>query len=138
LQCNVCRKNNDGPSPEGNCSSYCNLKDTVDLISVGDQLTVLTALPEQTFRMSLLKVPAPDFSYGNICRNRQDWHPATVAIVESINEMRVSWSAAPRADSKVSRKVSFVTSRKCGTLLVSKVHLGDVLFVFSDRFSNSI
>src|SRR5215213_5782091 len=63
LQCNISRENNDGDSAERNCSSHRNLKDTRDLIRVGNHLTVLTALFEQKFRVSLLKVCAPDFSY---------------------------------------------------------------------------
>src|SRR4051794_3751458 len=59
LQCNISRENNGCDSSERNCSSHCNLKDTGNLISVGNQLTVLTALPEQKLRVSLLKVSAP-------------------------------------------------------------------------------
>src|SRR5215203_3026520 len=69
LQRNISGENNDCDSTERNCSSHCNLEDPGNLISVGNQLTILTALPEQKLRASLLKVSAPDFSYRNMRRN---------------------------------------------------------------------
>src|SRR3954464_7440725 len=47
LQCNISRKNNNCHSTERNCSSYCNLKDAWNLLTMRNQLTVLTALIEQ-------------------------------------------------------------------------------------------
>src|SRR5215216_2771906 len=137
LQCNISRENNDCDA-ERNCSSHCNLKDPRNLISVGNQLTILTALPEQKLRVSLLKVSAPDFSYGNMCCNCQDRHPATIAIVESINQVRVSRSAAPSAYSKFSCEVRFGSSCEGGSLLMANVHPGNIFVVFSYRISNSI
>src|SRR5688572_11650312 len=66
LQCNVSRENNDCDSVERNCSSDCNLENAWDLIRMRNQLTVLTAFPEQKFRVSLLKVGAP-ISLMGIC-----------------------------------------------------------------------
>src|SRR5919106_3525266 len=95
LQCSGSRENNDCDSPERNCSSDCNLEYAWELIRMRNQLTVLTAFSEQKFRVSLLKVGAPNFPYGNMCCNRQDWYPVAIAIVQSVNEMCVSWAAAP-------------------------------------------
>jgi hypothetical protein len=45
----------------------------------------MAALREEMFRLSLLKVPAADFSTGDLCGDSQDGHTAAVTIVKAID-----------------------------------------------------
>jgi hypothetical protein len=62
----------------------------------------MAALLKEVFRVSFLKVPAPDFLRRDLCRNREDRYTASMGIVQAIDEVEVARATATRAYGKLS------------------------------------
>ena len=54
-----------------------------------------------------MKIRAPDFLTGNMCCDCKHWEATAVAFVEPIDQMCISWPAAPCAYAKLSSQMGF-------------------------------
>jgi hypothetical protein len=79
----------------------------------------MAAPREKLFRMSFLKISAPDFGARNLRRNRQNGHAATLAIVQAIDQMQVSGPAASGAHSQFASEMRLCACRERGGLLIA-------------------
>ena len=62
-----------------------------------NKFTIIAALRKDLLRMSFLKVSTSDLAAGDLCRDRQDGNPAAVAIIEAVDQVQISGTAAPGA-----------------------------------------
>lgn len=58
---------------------------------------VMAALREKMLGMRLLEISTADFAAGNLSSNREHRYPASIAVVEAVDQMQVARSAAPGA-----------------------------------------
>jgi hypothetical protein len=68
--------------------------------------------------MGLLEISSADLGGRNLGRNREHWHPRSVAVEQAVNEVQVARPATTSANREVTRKMSLGTCRKGGDLLV--------------------
>jgi hypothetical protein len=80
-----------------------NLKHTGHLFGLRNQLAIVAALREEMFRVGLLEVSAADFIAGDLRRDGQDRNPAAVAVVESVDQVQISGTAASRRKPPIRR-----------------------------------
>src|SRR5258708_4242800 len=69
--------------------------------------------------------------------DREHWHAAAMAVVETIDQMQVAWTATPRADGQLSRQMGFGAGCECRCFFMpymNPLHL----FLFAYRIRNSI
>jgi hypothetical protein len=88
------------------------------LVSTGNQLAIVTALLKQAFRMGLLEISGADLSRRNLGRNREHWHPRSVAVEQAVDEVQVAPPATASANGEVTRKMRLGAGREGGDLLV--------------------
>ncbi len=62
----------------------------------------MAALLKEMFRVSFLKVPAPDFLRWDLCSNREARYTTSMGIKKAIDEVEVAWATATRAYGKPS------------------------------------
>src|SRR5262245_59971247 len=86
-----------------------------------DELRVNAALAKNTFGVGLLKITASNFRAGNLSGYRQDRNPAAVGVVESIDQVCVSRSAAPGTNRQLFRQMCFRSGSKGSALLMPDV-----------------
>src|SRR5580658_5563926 len=65
----------------------------------------MAAVLKQVFRMRLLKIAAADLPARNLRRDRQNRHAASMAIIETVDEVKISRPAASGADRQFARQV---------------------------------
>jgi len=64
--------------------------------------------------MSLLKIIASEFIAWNLSSDRENRHPATMAIVETVDEVDIPWAATPCAHRKLPGELS-ICARSVGS-----------------------
>src|SRR5258708_17756671 len=74
-----------------------NLECAWHLSRVRNQLAVVAAFLKHSFWMGLLKVHRADLVAWDLSRERQHRCVASMSVVQSIDQMHVSWSATSRA-----------------------------------------
>ena len=55
----------------------------------------MAALGEYMFRVGFLKISTADFLTGDLGGDCQDRNAAAMAVIKSIDQMQVAWSASP-------------------------------------------
>src|SRR6202011_5924277 len=98
------------------------------LVGVGDELAVVTALREDMFRVSLLKVSAANLSTRNMCGNSEYWNTVALTIVKAIDQMHVPGPAATGAQRQFPREMRFRARSKSRHLFMPHVHPINILF----------
>src|SRR5260370_30766482 len=111
-QGHVARQGDDGNTAPRECGLHGNLKDAGHLLGLRNQFTIVAALSKEVFRSSLLKISTPDFIAWNLRRDGQDGNTAPVAVVEPVDQMHVSRTAAPGSDRQPARDMRFRPSGK--------------------------
>src|SRR6202049_3031619 len=97
---------------------YGNLKHAGHLLGLRNQFAVVAALREKMFWVGLLKISAPDFIAWNLRRNGEDRNTAAMAVIEPIDQMQVTGTAAAGADRQTPCEMRFRTSSKgCGLFI---------------------
>jgi hypothetical protein len=104
-----------------------NLEHTRHLFGLRDELTVMAALSEDVFRMSLLEVSTTDFNARNLRRDGENRDAAALAIVKAIDQMQVSGSAASGAYSQFAGEMRLRPRRERACLLVAHADPLDIL-----------
>jgi hypothetical protein len=77
--------------------------------------------------MCFLKVIAADLIAGDMRSDGQDRNPASVTIVQTIDQVEITWPATPGAHCQRSCEMCFCPSRERGDFLVTHVDPTDVL-----------
>ena len=88
------------------------------MLGLGDEFTVMAALREEIFGMSLLKISATDFITWNLGGDRRNGNPAAVTVVEAVDLVHVPRAAASGADGELAGEMRFGASDKRCCLLV--------------------
>src|SRR6267378_1330582 len=97
------------------------------LHGIRNKLAVDTALTEEILRMRFLEVTATDLSGWDVGRYRQHGSAASLRVIKTIDKMKVSGPAGPRAHGEFSRQLSFTRRGEGGHLLVADVNPFDRL-----------
>ena len=71
--------------------------------------------------MGLLEISGADLSRRNLGRNREHWHPRSVAVEQAVDEVQVAPPATASANGEVTRKMRLGAGREGGDLLVPDV-----------------
>jgi len=82
----------------------------------------MAALREEMLRVGFLKVSAADFVTRNLSCNGKDGNTAAMTVIESVDQMKVSRTAAPRADGQLARQVGLGAGRECSRLFVAQMN----------------
>src|ERR1700687_47783 len=86
------------------------------------QLTVVTASLEQKLWMRLLEIIGAYLGAWNVGRNCENGHGASMAVKESVDEMKVAGTATPRADRELAGDVRIGARGKGRYFLVADVN----------------
>jgi len=100
FQRDVPRQNYDGHAFLRDCDAHRTLQNLGNEARVRDELDVVAAFLEQDFRMGRLEIIIADLGARYVRCYREDRRSAPVAIEETVDQMQISWSAAPGADSQ--------------------------------------
>ena len=98
--------------------TYCYLQSTGHLVGAGDQLAIVTALPEQCLRAGSLKIAGADLGRRDLRSNGEHGQPRTVAVEQAVDEVEVAGPAAAGADGELTRQMRLGTRREGRDLLV--------------------
>ena len=121
-QGHIARQGNHGNATSRDCSLHRNFEHAGHLLRLRDQLAVMAALREELLRMGLLKISTPDFSTGNLRGDGQDGDAAALTIVEAVDQMQVSRTAASGADGQFAGEMGFGASRECRRLFMAHMN----------------
>ncbi len=100
-------------------------------------MAVVTALREEVFWVSFLKIAAANFAAGDLSCDREHWNATAMAIIKTVDQMQIAWAATPRAYRQSSRQMCFRAGREGGCLFVAHVNLLN-LALPSNRVGNSV
>jgi hypothetical protein len=92
---------------------------------------------ENTFRVNLLEILAPDFIARNMACYGEDRNTTPVGIVQSINQVQIPRAAAPGTHRQGPGQMRLRSSSKCGRFFVPDVNPFDS-FVGTDCVRDSI
>jgi hypothetical protein len=73
LKCDITRNYNDRDAAITHRLPDRDLQNAGHLVGAGDQLTIVTALLEQIFRMGFLKIPGTELGRRHLRRNGKHW-----------------------------------------------------------------
>src|SRR5580704_3813192 len=121
LERDVAGQNDHGNSAAGDSGSHRGLQRPGHLGRSRNQLAIVTAFPEQKFRMGFLEIIRADFAARNVRRNRQDWHTAAMAVEEPVDEVKVARTATPGTDRKLTGNVRVSAGGEGRDFLVTNV-----------------
>src|SRR5216684_2618838 len=110
---------NAAPRDRGLCG---NLKHARHLLGLRNKFAVVAALREKMFWVGLLKISAPDFIAWNLRRNGENRNTAAMAVIEPINQMQVTGTAAAGADRQTPCEMRFRSSSKRRRLFMPYVN----------------
>jgi hypothetical protein len=82
----------------------------------------MAAILEQVFRMSLLKIAATNLAAGNLCGDCEDRNTVPMAIVQTIDEVKIAGTAAASTYCKLACQMSLGAGCKGGHLLMSHMY----------------
>ena len=102
------------------------LQDARHLTGVGDELAVVAALAEELVGVGLLEVTDADLGTGDMRSDGQHGSHASVGIEQTIDEVQIARSAAPRTDGQLAGELRFGSGREGGRLLVANVNSLDL------------
>src|ERR1700677_4471875 len=87
LQGDVSGDHNHRDASTGYCRLYCNFQDARHLLGMRHHYAIIAALRKEMLRMRFLKISTADFTTGNLCSNREHWYPASVTVIEAVDQM---------------------------------------------------
>ena len=102
----------------GHSLSDCYRQRAGHLVGTGDQLAIVTALPEQRLRVGFLEIACADLGRRDLRSDGEHGHPRAVAIEQAVDEMEVAGTAAAGADGELTRQMRLGTRRESRDLLV--------------------
>src|SRR5438128_663661 len=76
---------------------YRNLECARHLGGLRDQLAIMATIQKQPFWMGLLEIIAADLVTRNMRSNGQDRHTTSMAVIQPIDQMQITWAATPGA-----------------------------------------
>jgi hypothetical protein len=82
----------------------------------------MAALRKEVVWVRFLEIAASDFTARYLRGNRQDRNAAAVTVIQTVDQMQVTWAATPRAHREFSREVCFRAGSKGGRLFMSYVN----------------
>jgi hypothetical protein len=97
----------------------------------------MTTLRKEMFRVGFLKITTSELIAWNLRCNRQHRNTAAMAVVESVDQMQVTWTTTSSAHRQIPGEVSFRSRRECCGFFMPDGYPLDVV-PRSDRFGNSI
>src|SRR6204780_2179579 len=86
-----------GHSAFSDCTLHGDVKNTLKLLRIRNQLTVVTAFFEKNFRMSFLEISSADLTAWNMRCDREYRSIAAMSIEESVDQVKVAGTAAASA-----------------------------------------
>ena len=89
------------------------------------------------FRVGLLEVSAANFIAWDLCRDGEDRNPAAVTIVESVDQVQISGTAAPGADRQSAGEMGIRARGKGCRFFMPQMNPIE-LFGCSNRVGNAI
>src|SRR5216683_8129736 len=89
LKRDIAGNGNDSNTALGDGGLHGNLKHSRHLLRFRHQFTVMAALREEMFGISLLKISAANFPARNLCGDGEDWNAAALTVVEAINQVHI-------------------------------------------------
>src|ERR1700758_268803 len=107
LKRDIAGKGNDSNTTLGYCSLHGNLEHARHLLRLRYQFAVMTALREEMFGISLLKISAANLLARNLCSNGEDWHAAALTVVEAVNQMHVAGATTSGTYRQLASEMSF-------------------------------
>src|ERR1700692_3297350 len=112
----------DGNAAPRDRGLYGNLQHAGHLLGLRNQLAIVAALREKMFWVGLLKISAPDFIAWNLRRNGENRNTAAMAVVQPIDQMQVTRTAATGADCQPPCEMRFRASSKRRRLFMPYVN----------------
>src|SRR6267143_2798507 len=76
--------------------------------------------------MCFLEIIAADLIARNMGGNGQDRHTASMAVIQPVDQVQITWTATPGAYCQGSGKMRFGTSREGADLFMSHCNPSDV------------
>jgi hypothetical protein len=122
FQRDVPRKNYDGHALLRDCDAHRALQNLGNEARVGDELDVVAAFLEQDLRVGRLEIIDADLGARNVRRYREERRSAPVAVEEAVDQMQISRSAAPGADSQLAGQLRLRPRCERRCLLVPDMH----------------
>jgi hypothetical protein len=95
------------------------VKNTLKLLWIRNQFTVMTTFLEKNFGMSFLEVTSTDLTAQDMRRNREYRSIAAMSIEESIDEVKTAGAAAAAADREFPAELSLGTRSKRRSFFVT-------------------
>ena len=89
---------------------------------MGDHLAEMTAVAEDPLRMRFLEVSAAQLTARDVRGDRQHRHAASLAVVQTVDQVQVPGPGTPCAHAQLAREVRFRAGRKGADLLVAHVY----------------
>jgi hypothetical protein len=111
-----------GHSAFSDCTLHGDVKNTLKLLRIRNQLTVVTAFFEKNFRMSFLEISSADLTTWNMRCDREYWSIAAMSIEESVDQVKVAGAAAATAGREFPAELSLSARRKRGSFFVAHVN----------------
>src|SRR5258706_1475493 len=137
LKGDVARNHNDRDAAIAYRLPDRDFEDAGHLVGPRDQLTIVTALLEQTLRMGFLKIPRAEFGRRNLRRDGKHWHARPLTVEQAVDEVQIAGSAASGADRKLASQMCLGTGRESRDLLVPHMHPFD-LALATDRIGQPV
>src|SRR5262249_28867564 len=118
LQSNIPRQNHHGNAATRDGGLHGDFQHSRRVLGMGDELSVMSALSKRDLGLGFLKIAASNLCDRNLRGYRQDWNPTAVGVVESIDQVCVSRSAAPVTYRQLSCQMCFRSrSKGCAFLM---------------------
>jgi hypothetical protein len=136
-QSHVARQDDDGNAAPRDCGLYGNFENSGHLVGLRHQFAIVAALREEMFRVGLLEVSAANFIARDLRRDGEDRNPAAVTVVESVNQVQISGTAAPGANRQPSGEMR-IRARGEGRRFFMPQMNPIQLFGCSNRVGNAI
>jgi hypothetical protein len=118
----VAGQHDHGYSAFSDCTLHGDVKNTLKLLRIRNQLTVVTAFFEKNLRMSFLEIPGADLTAWNMRCDREYWSIAAMSIEKSVDQVKVAGAAASTAGPEFPAELSLGARRKCGSFFMAHVN----------------
>src|SRR5580704_15721460 len=118
----VAGQNDYGHSAFSDCTLHGDVKNTLKLLRIRNQLTIVAAFFEKNFGMSFLEIPGADLAAWNMRCDREYRGIAAMSIEESVDQVKAAGTAAATAGRKFPAELSLGARRKSGSFFVAHVN----------------
>ena len=98
---------------------HSGLRNARHLEGIGDELTVVAAFAKELVGVGLLKVSVADLRRGDVRRDGQHGHHASVGVEQSIDKVQIARSATSRTNRQLASELRFGSGHKSRCFFVA-------------------